>query len=192
MKKGIAFVIVGCILIIFSGLMITYNHFEEKNASIESKKIYETIHSEELSLLEKKDYGTYENKEMKVVNIDGDDYIATIKIPTLDLELPVMSDWDYRKMKKSPCRYYGSIFTNDLVIAAHSYDDVFGRIKYLNTDDILILTDMNNNEYIYKVEMVEILEPDDVKEMIESQFDLTLYTCTKGGLNRVTVRLNRV
>lgn len=192
MKKGIAFVIVGCILIIFSGLMITYNHFEEKSASIESKKIYETIHSEELSLLEQKDYGTYENKEMKVVNIDGDDYIATIKIPILDLELPVMSDWDYKKMKKSPCRYYGSIFTNDLVIAAHSYDDVFGRIKYLNTDDILILTDMNNNEYIYKVEMVEILEPDDVKEMIESQFDLTLYTCTKGGLNRVTVRLNRV
>lgn len=52
-------------------------------------------------------------------------------------------------------------------------ENVFGRIKYLNTDDILILTDMNNNEYIYKVEMVE------------SQFDLTLYTCTKGGLNRV-------
>lgn len=59
-------------------------------------------------------------------------------------------------------------------------ENVFSRIKYLNTDDILILTDMNNNEYIYKVEMVE------------SQFDLTLYTCTKGGLNRVTVRLNRV
>ena len=70
--------------------------------------------------------------------------------------------------------------------------DVFGRIKYLNTDDILIFTDMNNNEYIFKVEMVEILEPDDVNEIIESQFDLTLYTCTKGGLNRVTVRLNRV
>ena len=31
-----------------------------------------------------------------------------------------------------------------------------------------------------------------VKEMIENDFDLTLYTCTVDGLNRVTVRLNRV
>jgi len=103
-----------------------------------------------------------------------------------------MSDWDYNKMKISPCRYYGSIITNDLVICAHSYDNLFGRLKNLNTGDLLILTDMNNNEYIYKVEVIEILSPNKVEEMIESDFDLTLFTCTKDALNRVTVRLNRV
>jgi sortase A len=191
MKKGIILVIVGCFLIILSGLMVTYNHYEDKNAMIESRKVYDIIHNEELSIYEEPE-DLFENKEMKSLNIDGYDYIATINIPALNLELPVMSDWDYKRMKISPCRYYGSIFTNDLVIAAHNFDNVFGRIKYLNEGDLLILTDMNNDEYIYKVEVVEILEANDVKEMIESEFDLTLYTCTKGGLSRVTVRLNRV
>jgi len=103
-----------------------------------------------------------------------------------------MSDWDYVKMKKSPCRYYGSIFTNDLVICAHSYDNLFGKIKKLNQGDLLIFKDIDKNEYIYKVEVIEILSPTDVKKMIESDFDLTLYTCTMDTLNRITVRLNRV
>ena len=191
MKKGIILVIVGCFLIILSGLMVTYNHYEDKNAMIESRKVYDIIHNEELSIYGESE-DVFENKEMKSVKVDGYDYIATINIPALNLELPVMSDWDYKRMKISPCRYYGSIFTNDLVIAAHNFDNVFGRIKYLNEGDLLILTDMNNDKYIYKVEVVEILEANDVKEMIESEFDLTLYTCTKGGLSRVTVRLNRV
>lgn len=192
MNKGLVLVIFGCVLILLSSLMVIYNRYEDNNSMIESKKIYEIIHSDELNILEDKTNDTYQSKEMKVANIDGYDYIATINIPTLNLQLPVMSDWDYKKMKKSPCRYYGSVFTNDLVIAAHNYDNAFGRIKYLNTNDLLVLTDMDNKEYMYKVEMIEILESDDVKEMIESDFDLTLYTCTKGGLNRVTVRLNRV
>lgn len=192
MNKGLVLVIFGCVLILLSSLMVIYNRYEDNNSMIESKKIYEIIHNDELNILEDKTNDTYQSKEMKVANIDGYDYIATINIPTLNLQLPVMSDWDYKKMKKSPCRYYGSVFTNDLVIAAHNYDNAFGRIKYLNTNDLLVLTDMDNKEYMYKVEMIEILESDDVKEMIESDFDLTLYTCTKGGLNRVTVRLNRV
>lgn len=187
-KKGTILVITGSILIIIAGLMGIYNNYENKKAATESKKIYEKLKNTEIE----KEVNTISNKEMKIVNIDGNDYIGTINIPVLNLELPIMSDWDYSKMKISPCRYYGSIFTNDLVICAHSYDKLFGRIKNLNPDDLLIFTDMNKEEYIYKVEIIEILSPSDVKEMIESEFDLTLYTCTIDGLNRVTVRLNRV
>mgnify|MGYP000173519028 CR=1 FL=1 len=32
----------------------------------------------------------------------------------------------------------------------------------------------------------------DIKEMVESDFDLTIYTCTNDNLRRVTVRCNRV
>lgn len=187
-KKGIILVIIGCLFIILSGLMVTYNDYENKRAGTESKKIYEQLKNKDTN----DEITTLENKNEKVVNIDGNDYIGTINIPILNLELPIMSDWDYNKMKISPCRYYGSIITNDLVICAHSYDNLFGRIKDLNIGDLLILTDNNNEEYIYKVEVIEILSPNEVKEMIESDFDLTLYTCTMDALNRVTVRLNRV
>ena len=51
---------------------------------------------------------------------------------------------------------------------------------------------VNLFQFIYKVEVIEVLGPDDVTEMIENDFDLTLYTCTKDNLNRVTVRLNKI
>ena len=54
------------------------------------------------------------------------------------------------------------------------------------------ITDIDNNKYIYEVKIIEILSPNDIEEMIESEFDLTLYTCTKDNLNRVTVRLNKI
>lgn len=187
-KKGMILVIIGCILIIIAGLMVTYNNYENQKAATESKKVYEQIQTKEIT----EEVNQISNKEMKVINIDGNEYIGTISIPTLNLNLPVTSDWDYSKMKTSPCRYYGSIYTDDLVICAHSYNTLFGRIKNLNSGDLLILTDINKEEHIYQVEVIEILSPTDVTEMIESEFDLTLYTCTIDGLNRVTVRLNRV
>ena len=186
-KKGITLVIIGVLFLIIAGSLVFYNNYENKKAGLKSKEAYNKIQDVLKEINEENDI-----KEMKVVNIDGNEYIATINIPSLNLELPVMSDWDYNKMKTSPCRYYGSIFTNDLVISAHSYDNLFGRIKTLNQGDLLILTDMNHDEYVYEVEVIEVLSPNDVKEMIESEFDLTLYTCTSDTLNRVTVRLNRV
>ena len=39
-------------------------------------------------------------------------------------------------------------------------------------------------------EAIEILEATDINNMLDSQFDLTLYTCTKDSLRRVTIRAN--
>lgn len=43
----------------------------------------------------------------------------------------------------------------------------------------------------YEVIEIVILSPTDVTAMIESEYDLTLFTCTVGGEYRVTVRCNR-
>ena len=37
-----------------------------------------------------------------------------------------------------------------------------------------------------------VLDAEDIKKMIESEFDLTLFTCTSDSQDRITVRLNRV
>ena len=97
--------------------------------------------------------------EMTVATIGGDNYIGCIAIPAIDIELPVMSDWSYPKLRIAPCRYWGSAYDDSLVIMAHNYDRHFGRIDTLE---------------------------------IGAPSDLTLFTCTYGGANRVTVRLTRV
>lgn len=132
------------------------------------------------------------NKDDIVVNISGYDYIGVINIPTLNIQLPIMSETDYERLSISPCKYYGNINTNNLVICAHAYANQFGKISSLKEDDIVIITDVSGNNHIYKTVLIEELTPKDVTAMIESSFDLTLYTCTDGSLNRIAVRLNRV
>ena len=68
---------------------------------------------------------------MPTVEIDGERYIGFLTIPDLELELPVMEDWDYDKLKIAPCRYSGTLLENDLTIAAHNYLRHFGRLAEL-------------------------------------------------------------
>lgn len=88
---------------------------------------------------------------MTQVRIDGYDYIGCLTIPSLDLELPVMSDWDYTRLKIAPCLYYGSLETDNMVIAAHNYDCHFGRLSQLNIGDEIIFTYMNSVVCRYRV-----------------------------------------
>ena len=131
-------------------------------------------------------------KEMTVVEVDGYDYIGTISVPVLGLELPVMSELDYPRLQIAPCRQNGSVYTDDLVIAAHNYDSHFGKLSQLRTDDLVVFTDMEGLSHPYHIEAVEVLEPTAVDEVLSSPFDLVLYTCTFGGEKRVVVFCNRV
>ncbi len=63
------------------------------------------------------------------MKIDGNYYIGVLTIPSLDLSLPVMEDWDDEKLKISPCRYAGSLYQKNLVIAGHNYQRHFNGIE---------------------------------------------------------------
>ena len=102
---------------------------------------------------------------MPVVEIDGYGYIGYLTIPELGLELPVMSEWDYSRLKLSPCRYTGSVKTEDFVIAAHNYSRHFGKISQLSKGSAVYFTDMDGVCYTYTVAGVEILESTAVEEM---------------------------
>ena len=188
-KKWLILIITGIIFIILALCLLMYNAYADNRAGKKSQEALEKI-QESLKDINKNEQSEDSSKE-KILNIDGNDYIGIIEIPVLNLELPVMSEVDDDNLKISPCRYSGTIETNDLVICAHSYKKLFRYIKNLNQGDIVILTDMNGKEHLYQVELTEILAPTDIKEMIESDFDLTLYTCTNDNLNRITIRLNR-
>ncbi len=185
-KRGIVLVCIGGFLICSSFVLQMYNSYTNRNAGIVANKTYNEIQETYLRLDDSID------SDKEFITINGNDYIGTISIPVLGLDLPIMNDWSNDKMKIAPCRYYGSIYTDDLVLCSHSYDNLLGNIKDLNIGDLVMITDVNGKQFIYKVEVVEVLGPDDVTEMIESEFDLTLYTCTKDNLNRVTVRLNKI
>ena len=135
---------------------------------------------------------TEEDKEMTEVELDGNLYIGYLSIPKLGLELPILSSWSYPKLNIAPCRYTGSVRGEDLVLMAHNYNSHFGRLSQLDLGDAIIFTDMDGNTIRYEVMGEDVLLPNAVEEMTSGDFDLTLFTCTYGGANRVTIYCNRV
>ena len=140
---------------------------------------------------------TGENKPKPYINmpikvIEGVNYIAMLSIPDLDLELPIRASWDMEGLKYSPGRFTGSAYMGDLVICAHNFSQHFGRLKDLEVGSEILLVDMEGNLFRYQVEKTETLQPDEVEEMTQSEYDLSLFTCTLGGATRVTVRCRQI
>ena len=130
--------------------------------------------------------------DMPTMQIDGQEYVGYLEMPTIGISLPVMSDWSYPKLRTAPCRYWGSAYDDTMVIMAHNYDRHFGRLSSLNIGDPVQFVDAEGNIFRYVVAAQETLERTDVDVMLDSDYDLTLFTCTYGGASRVTVRLTRV
>ena len=129
-----------------------------------------------------------EMPEITLEDLDGAACIGVLEIPKIDLKLPVLSEWSYPLLKKAPCRYSGSVYLDNLVIAAHNYRTHFGKLKELETGDEVIFTDAAGNRFEYKVAVVEALTPQSVEDMTSGEWALNLFTCTLDGKNRVTVR----
>jgi sortase A len=129
---------------------------------------------------------------MPVYNVDGNDYIGILEIPDLGLTLPVMSEWSYPGLRIAPCRYVGTVYMKNMVIAAHNYDTHFGRLKELSQGAEVKFTDADGNEFYYEVVQSEILAPTAIEEMTDGGWDLSLFTCTYGGKTRFTVRCRMV
>ena len=179
----------GAVLVILSLMLTIFNLWDDIRAGRDASEAAASIGSEWKG---DTDYLDFPDMEMPTVEIDGISYIGVLSIPETDSELPVISDVSMAGLRKAPCRYYGSAYNDTLVVAAHNYRTHFGRIGELQQDDVLSFTDVMGNVFDYRVAETEILQPYDTEYMKNSKHDLTLFTCTIGGLSRVTVRCDRV
>lgn len=133
-------------------------------------------------------YKIISDMEMPTVEIEGRMYIGELEIPSLGLDLPVMNDWSYPDLKISPCRYRGSAYRDDFIIAAHNYICHFGTLNQLLAGDEIYFTDVDGNRFAYQVIEMEVLKPTAIEQMFSGNWDLTLFTCTFGGRTRLAVR----
>ncbi len=182
----------GTVLVLAALSLFFWNRQEDKKAGQSVEFILPQIVEQAENGSRDSASSAYPDSAMTAVEIDGYAYIGYLTIPDLNLELPVMAEWDYARMKRSPCRYAGSVKTDDLVIAGHNYTRHFGRLSKLSEGDKIYFTDMNGNRYSYAVQAVEVLAPTAVEEMTAGEFELTLFTCTYSGQSRLAVCCSRV
>lgn len=197
-KSGIVFMTVGAVLMLSALSLFLYNRNEDAQAGQKAEDLLShvqtVIQEQEIQTPTIPEETLPEQTlppEMPVTEINGYGYVGYLSIPDLELELPVMAQWDYDRLQISPCRQQGSSRTDDLVIAAHNYKTHFGNLSTLEQGAVIEFTDMDGIRNTYEVDVVDILEADAVEAVLNSEHDLVLYTCTLGGRTRVTVFCSR-
>lgn len=188
--KGKGLIFTGLLLIAAALFLTGYNLFDQMRAQRSAAQAAAQL-AERLPQTTQTDVPDYlltPEMEMPVETIDGVDYVGVLRIPSLALELPVISQWSYPLLKIAPCRYSGSAYQNNLVLCAHNYASHFGNLKNLHIGAAVTFTDMDGNLFTYQVAELETLPPQATEEMENGDWDLTLFTCTVGGQSRVTVR----
>ena len=201
-RIGVGCIALGLICQMIAIGFVVYNRHEAKSGAQTSKTLLEHAQAvifeaaePEVTPPEVSDAEQLQEttpREMQTVPTGAYDCIGILSIPVLELELPVLADWDYEKLKHAPCHYYGSCYTSDFVIASHNYPAHFGRLSQLQAGDLVMFTDVTGTVHCYEVILLETLAATATEEMITSGFDLSLYTCTPGGGNRVTVRCRTI
>ena len=198
-SKAKIFTWIGKVCLLSALLLHLYNIYDNMNQDQNQKQILEqyiqeTNHQQDTSFIQIPDYQLNPEMEMPEVSIPGLEEagcIGIIEIPSINIKLPVLSTWSYSLLKKAPCRYTGSIYLDNMVIAAHNSDAHFKKISNLQEGDIVTFTDAVGNVFTYTVAGIELLQPNEVDNMTNGQWPLTLFTCTYGGASRVTVRCKK-
>ena len=205
-SRGNILILLGILMLLGAVGLVAYNFWDANRANEAAEQISE-------QLIEKIDENVKSeetaapapyldpNTPMPVEEIDGYEYIGILEIPSEELSLPVMAEWDYDRLKISPCRFVGSYYADDLVICAHNYDLHLGRLLSIDIGVDVYFTNVEGLTIHYIVTNRETVEPTAVEQMIENtgnsetsllDWDLTLFTCNLGGQTRCAVRCSRV
>lgn len=180
----------GIVLIVVALSLCAYNVYDSFRTSWSSKKILDAYVAKQSSIDqgEVPDYILNPDMDMPEVELEGLTCVGMIEIPALDIKLPVTSTFTYELMKVAPCRYYGTPYKKNMVIAAHNSWYHFGRLNTLKAKNKVIFTDAAGNRFVYRVDAIEALRPNSVKDVTSGKWPLTLFTCTLDAQNRVVVR----
>ena len=203
-KIGKICMVLGALLILAAAALLAYNKWDAARADKAAQQalgeleqtltttVEEKAKSETVVLQPELDPA----QPMTETELDGWSYIGYLSIPSIGLDLPVMSEWSYAGLKIAPGRYSGSTYADNMVVCAHNYAKHFSPIKWLAEGSQVYFTDMDGMRWSYEVSYVENLQPTQIEKMTEKtedsdNWDLTLFTCTTGGRARCAVRCVR-
>ena len=218
-KAGIAFAAVGAVLLLSALLLFVHNRAEAAAAAREAETLVASLEQQiaaPASTPEETDNTepeaspapaaeetaapgasptsaaeTQTGSGETYVDTSSLDYLGILEIPALDVKLPVINTMSDALLEYGACRHFGSVETNDLVIAAHSYPQFFGYLGNLPGGSEVILTEMDGTEIRYTLTDMAKIAPDDAEAALNSGYDLVLYTCYDSGYGRVAAYFTR-
>lgn len=132
-----------------------------------------------------------QNSEMEFVTVDG--LMGTLELPSLEMEFPIQSEYSLWALETAPCRYQGENGEVErLVICGHNYKTHFGKLKEMPVGEEIIITNMDGTKYTFSINNIKIISAADFDAFQTGEWDMALFTCTVGAINRIVLFCQRI
>ena len=186
---------------------------QEILAQLQYNKQDDTIKNTEddvlVVILDKEQEKKHEEERNTKVDIDTNTYTSTdgvkytteavLKIPSIGIEYPVLSETSPDLLFVSINKYWGPA-PNEIgnyCIVGHYYESgiMFGKLHKLKNGDIAELTDLSGRTIKYQVYNKVVVEPTDTSctiQLTNGKKELTLITCTNYGKQRLVLKLREI
>ena len=145
------------------------------------------------------DTSIHQTKGSILTTYKGYPVIAKLEIPKINLETYVISEYSNQALGVSVTKFYGGNpnEVGNFCIAGHNYitKNMFHDLKKLSIGDTFTLVDTNNHEGIYKIYLVETVEPNETQclsQNTDGRIEVTLITCTTDSSKRIIVKAVKI
>ena len=129
----------------------------------------------------------------KIAKVSGCVVYGKIKIDKIEIEYPIIEYASENSLWKSICK----ISSNDingkgnLCLAGHNMRNfsMFGNLRKVDIGDTIVITNLNGEEYVYKVYEKTYVNPDQTEVLKDTdEAIVTLVTCNDASNKRLIVK----
>lgn len=132
--------------------------------------------------------GSYLTSAMPVLEIEDEDYVAMLEVPSFDVALPVADRWDSNNLSRSPCRFFGSAYDKTLIIGGADYPLQFGFCDEIEHGVVITITDMTGAQFSYSVSRIDRAKHAETQWLQNEEYDLTLFCRSAYSMEYIAVR----
>lgn len=175
MKKSSKFIFsLGCLLIVSSMVLLLLLQAKTKQAEHDNAEIVQMMEAI-LTDYSQGSKDTERQMEMPVLELQDEDFVSLLEIPSYGLKLPVCNDWNKGKVVSYPCRFSGTAYDGSLVIGGYDQLGQFDCFDRIWDGTMVMLTDMTGTVFSYEVERVERSQTAEANVLLSDKSDLTLF-----------------
>lgn len=193
--RGVILLLTGIVLVL-CGLGIHLNQQRQDAMAGQNVAILQQVDQKTLPTKPADPYGAEGNvpqrdPQMPEKTYMGYTLIGSVRVPSVGIDLPVLGDWSEEMLKVAPCRYRGSISGGDLIIMGHNYKSHFTPLHQVSVGAEVTFENAMGKVFRYRVAEIVYLHRTE-GEQLPSEYPLTIFTCTPGGLERIVVRCEEI
>ena len=191
------------ILIIFCSYLLIkiiqrQNNPLNREVKIEKTSQNQTINTNDVASEEQAKEDKVKKEPTILTEYEGYSAIAKLKIPIIDLETYVLSEFSEEALQISVTKFYGGNPNEpgNFCISGHNYvlKNMFHDLKNLNIDDEIYLTDALYRKVKYKIYDIFTVYPKQttvLSQETNGKTELTLITCTSDSKKRIIIKAEK-